>query len=266
MRARIGRLGVAATGLLAIGFLWGLQTRELPSELPRTSVNYGKDRRTELQLYGSRIGEFRRAPFTGPRGASVRIARVAPRVGDPQDVIETRGLGFLAPIVPYRHALIVVVVLVCAALLSPLASPFGQVATSLLLTLYGVLMLSVGLYGAAFGPGPALRHVENASVGGIVLLPAYFVCWLTFLAAILAGVLVLVRHRWAAGVAIGAHASLFLGVPCLLFQAIRARTDYAVERLDWLLYGSSFLALFAASTWLLRRSRAQASPARPTGR
>ena len=261
MRAQTGRLAVAAIALLAVGLLWGLQTRELPSELPRTSVNYGKDRRTELQLHGSRIGEFRRAPFSGPRGASVRIARVAPRVGDPQDIIETRGLGFLAPIVPYRIGLIVAVVLVCAALLSPLATTL----TSLLLTLYGLLLLSVGLYGAAFGPGPALRHVENASVGGIVLLPAYFVCWLTFLVAILAGVLVLARQRWAVGVAIGAHASLFLGVPCLLFQAIRARTDYGVERLDWFLYASSFLAIFAASTWFLRRSRTRASPARPTG-
>ena len=247
----MNRLAVASIGLLVVGLLWGLQTRELPSELPRTSVNYGKDRRTELQLYGSRIGEYRRAPFGGPRGASVRIARVAPRVGDPQDVIETRGLGFLAPMVPYRYGLIVAVVVVCAALLSPLR----KTVTSLVLTLYGLLLLSVGLYGVAFGPGPALRHIEQASVGGIVLLPFYFVCWLTFLFAILAGVLVLARHRWAVGVAIGAHAALFLGVTGLLFQAIEARTGYRVERLDWWLYGASFLAVFAVSTWLLRQSR-----------
>jgi hypothetical protein len=246
---------VASIGLLVIVFLWGLGTRALPSALPRSSFNHGKDHRTELQLHGAGIGEFRRAPFPGRAGASVRIARVAPRVGDPQDIIETRGLGFLAPIVPYRYGLIVAVVAVCAALLSPLRTT----VTSLVRTLYGVLLLSVGLYGAAFGPGPALRHVENASVGGIVLLPFYFVCWLTFLFAILAGVLVLVRHRWAVGVAIGAHAALFLGVPALLFQAVEVRTGYRIERLDWWLYGGTFFALFALSAWLLRRGRTRAT-------
>jgi hypothetical protein len=127
--------------------------------------------------------------------------------------------------------------------------------TSLVLALYGLLLLSVGLYGAAFGPGPALRHVEQASTGGLVLLPFYLVCWLTFVLAIVAGVLVLVRHRWAVAVAIGAHAALFLGVTGLLFQAIEARTQYRVERLDWWLYGASFFALFALSTWLLRRGK-----------
>jgi hypothetical protein len=251
-----GRLAIASIGLLVVGLLWGLETRGLPSELPKTSVNYGKDHRTELRLHGSTIGEFRRAPFPGRTGASVRIARVAPRVGNPQDVVESRGLGFLVPIVPYRYGLIVAVVLVCAALLSPLA----KTLTSLLLALSGVLLLAVGLFGAAFGPGPALRHIEQASVGGIVLLPLYFVCWLTFLFAILAGALVLARHRWAVGVAIGAHAALFLGVTALLFRAVEARTGYRVERLDWWLYGSSFLAFFALSTWLLRRGRATTGP------
>jgi hypothetical protein len=250
----LGKLAVVSIGLLGVVLLAGLDTRALPSQLPPTSVNYGKDHRIELRLHGVPIGEFRRAPFPGRTGASVRIARVAPGVGDPQDIIQSRGFGFLAPIVAYRYGLIVVVVLVCAAVLSPLA----QAVRSLLLTLYGVLLLAVGLYGAAFGPGPALRHVEQASLGGIVLLPLYFACWLTFPFAVLAGALVLARHRWAAGVAIGAHAALFLGVTALLFQAIEARTGYRVERLDWWLYGSSFLAIFALSTWLLRRSRSTA--------
>lgn len=244
-----------AIGALVAVLLWGLATRPLPSELPRASVNYGTDRRTELQLHGSRIGELRRASFGGRTRASVRIAKVSPRVGDPEDIIESKGLGFLVPIVPYRFALIAAVVLVCLALLSPLE----KTLTSLVLTLYGLLLLSVGLYGAAFGPGPALRHIEQASVGGIVLLPFYLVCWLTFLFAILAGVLVLARHRWAVGLAIGAHAALLLGVTGLLFQAIEARTGYRVERLDWWLYGTSFLAVFAVSTWFLRRSRTRAT-------
>jgi hypothetical protein len=247
--------------------LWGLETRALPSQLPRTSSNYGKDRRTELRLYGSTIGELGRAPFRGRsvRTLDVRIARVAPSVRDPQDVIDVRRFGFLVPIVPYRHALILTVVLVCAALLSPIEETFRRVATSLLLTLYGLLLLSVGLYGAAFGPRPALRHVEQASVGGIVLLPFYFVCWLTFVLAVLAGVLVLARRRRAVAVAIGAHAALLVGAAGLLFPAIEARTGYRVERLDWWLYGAAFLCLFALSTWLLVRSRSAATPGRPTG-
>jgi hypothetical protein len=252
----LGKLAVASMGLLVVGLLWGLQTRELPSELPRTSVNYGKDRRTELRLHGLPIGELRRASFPGRTRASVRIARVAPRVGDPQDIIESKGLGFVAPIVPYRYGLIVAVVLAGAALLSPLA----MMLASLLRWLYGVLLLAVGVFGAAFGPAPALRHVEEASVGGIVLLPFYFACWLAFLAAILAGVLVVIRHRWAVGVAVGAHASLLVGVPALLVPAIEARTGYRVERPGWWLYGVSFVALFALSTWLLRRSRATTGP------
>jgi hypothetical protein len=266
MRAHAGRLAVASIGLLVVVLLWGLETRALPSELPKTSVNYGKDHRAELRLYGSRIGEVRRAPFGGGTSEilEVRIARVAPSVRDPEDVIVMRGLGFLIPIVPYRGGLIFAVVLVCAALLSPLAETFRRGAISLLLTLYGVLLLSVGGYGAAFGPGPALRHVEQASVGGLVLLPFYFACWLTFSAAILAGVLVLARQRWAVLVAICAHASLFVAMPALLFPAIEARTGYRVERLDWWLYGASFLALFALSTRLLTRSKTRARSATPT--
>jgi hypothetical protein len=255
MMAHLGRLAVAAAGLLVVVLLWGLETRAPPSQLPRTSSNYGKDRRTELRLYGSTIGELGRAPFRGRsvRTLDVRIARVAPSVRDPQDVIDVRRFGILT------------VVLVCAALLSPIEETFRRVATSLLLTLYGLLLLSVGLYGAAFGPRPALRHVEQASVGGIVLLPFYFVCWLTFVLAVLAGVLVLARRRRAVAVAIGAHAALLVGAAGLLFPAIEARTGYRVERLDWWLYGAAFLCLFALSTWLLVRSRSAATPGRPTG-
>jgi hypothetical protein len=63
--------------------------------LKRTSFNYGKDRRLELWFYGSKIGDFRRAPFPveSAKGLNLRIERVAPRLGDPQDIIATKWLN-----------------------------------------------------------------------------------------------------------------------------------------------------------------------------
>jgi hypothetical protein len=98
-------------------------------------------------------------------------------------------------------------------------------------------------------------------------MPFYFACWLTFVIAMVAGVLVLAgvltraRRRWVGIVAICAHASLFVSVPAFLFQAAEARTGYRIERLGWLLYGAAFLAIFALSTWLLTRGSRAAPPA-----
>src|SRR5262249_27638225 len=123
-RVGLGRITAASIGLLVAAFLWGLETRSLPSELRPTSVNYGRDQRTELQLYGTPIGQLRRAPFPGDadRILFVRFARVTPRVGDPQDVIEIRQLGLLVPLVPRRTVL----VLATLAISVVLVSPFGE--------------------------------------------------------------------------------------------------------------------------------------------
>ncbi len=254
-------VAVAAIVLLVAGFLWGLETRVLPSELRPSSVNYGKDHRLELRLYGMKIGDFRRAPFSGSGGRDalgVRIERVAPTVRDPRDVIEIGRLGFLIPLVPYRTALILAVLVIGVALVSPLRETLARIVTPVLLTVYGLLLLAVGLYGALFGPRPALRHVENASMGGIVLLPLYFACWLTFVTAVLAGVLVLTRRRWAPIVAVCAQAALVVSVPGLLLAAIEDRVGYRVEDLGWALYGVTSLALLALAIWFLRRPRVRA--------
>lgn len=263
MRARAA---VTAVVLLVTGFLWGLETHVLPSGLKPSSVNYGKDHRVELRLYGTRIGNIQRAPFSGGEGRDVlgvRIERVAPRVGDPKDVIQTGGLGFLVPLVAYRIALILALLVIGGALVSPLAELLAQIVTPALLTGYALLLVAVGLYGTLFGPRPALRQIENASVGGIVLLPFFFACWLTFVTAVLAGVLILARRRWAPTVAICAQAALVVSVAGLLLPAVEARVGYRVVKLSPLLYGAATLSALALVIWFLTRNRVRACFAKP---
>jgi hypothetical protein len=261
VRVVLERVVDASLAILAVAFLWGLETHALPSELKPSSVNYGKDHRIELRLYGTKIGDVRRAPFSSGRrdALGVRIARVAPTVRDPEDIIEIRRLGFLVPLVPYRNELILTVLVIGAALISPIRETLARIVTPVLLTVYGLFLLAVGLSGALFGPRPALRHIENASVGGVVLLPFYFACWLTFVIAILAGILILTRWRWAATVAVCAQAALIVSVLGLLLPAVEARAGYRVEALGWALYGGTSFSLLALAIWFLRRPRVRAS-------
>jgi hypothetical protein len=251
----VERLVRAAFGVLAVLLLCGLEARPLPSALPQTSVNYGKDRRLELSLYGAKIGEFRRAPFRvgTSAGYNLRIARVAPRAGDPQDVISTRRLGVLAPLVPFKWPMVFVVILIGTALVSPWREAAAEVLTSVLASLYGLALIAIGVYGAVFSPAPAGRMVENASTGALLLLPFYIACWLTFVLAFLAGVLILLRRRWAGSLAIAAQLLLFVSVWGLMFAAIEAREGYRVERIGVALYVACHVAPLALSTWFLRR-------------
>src|SRR5262249_47745438 len=206
-------------------------------------------------------------PFLGDadRILFVRFARVTPRVGDPQDVIEIRQLGLLVPLVPCRTVLVLATLAISVVLVSPFGESFVRGLTPVLLTAYGVFLLAAGLARVFSGPSPALRHVEEAAVGGIVLLPFYFACWLSFAIACVAGILIYLRARWGARLAVWAQAALVVSVWGLLLPAVETQTGYRVERLDPLLYGAVTLSALALPIWFLRRTQVRAcfAPSRP---
>ena len=262
MKLSVERLTIPLITIILIAILLGLNVNVLPSKYSKDSYNYGKDKRIELYLYKMKIGDF----IEGPHGSWSRdniLLRLKYREGpythSHKKVTEIKRLGFLVPLLPYKSIFILLILLICAVSLSPAKDKFMHIIRFLTIKLYGLSLISIGICGAVFTPEKMSRDIANASFGGLILAPIYLLVWLSYIIAIIPGIFILLRKRWAIILGIIAQTILIFGFPFLLKVMIEPSDwkmpGYRIEILNPLFYSIGYLLLVLFMIWFFTRPK-----------
>jgi hypothetical protein len=253
------RIIIASVAVFLIWAALELNVSPIPSQYQPTSVNYGRDKGSDLFLSDWWIGSH----YFGPHpvlneGLTMKIEfRGGPHNYDSHDVTEIAGAGFLAPVLKYRLFFAFAVFLMAAGLLSPFKYNLLEKMVVFVVIAYGLALVFIGLYGAFLTPARMIRDINNANIGAVVLLPLYLLLWLAYLLPVVSGIGILLRKRWAIIAGIIAHAGLILSLPFLIDTRVRPEFDmsgYLVE-MDPFFYAVLYLSIVALMVLFFTRPR-----------